>query len=111
MWLQWDWGEGPRVRGRRTQLFAAWLAWSRFRVVIPVWDQQLGTLTWCIDQALRAVGGAPTYLLTDYVARNIIGLLCPAALCGWRRSSPCWPRHLRVMPPPGHITFRARRAS
>jgi len=34
-------------------------------VVIPVWDQQLGTLTWCIDQALRAAGGAPTYLLTD----------------------------------------------
>ena len=33
--------------------------------MIPVWDQQLGTLTWCLDQALRAVGGAPTYLLTD----------------------------------------------
>jgi transposase len=65
MWLQWDWGDGPRIGGRKTQLFAAWLAWSRFRVVIPVWDQQLGTLTWCIDQALRAVGGAPTYLLTD----------------------------------------------
>jgi transposase len=64
MWLQWDWGEGPRIGGRRTQLFCAWLAWSRFRVVIPVWDQQLGTLTWCIDQGLRAVGGAPTYLLT-----------------------------------------------
>jgi transposase len=65
MWLQWDWGEGPRIGGRRTQLFSAWLAWSRFRVVIPVWDQQLGTLTWCLDQALRAAGGAPTYLLTD----------------------------------------------
>ena len=65
MWLQWDWGDGPQVRGRKTQLFCAWLAWSRFRVVIPVWDQQLGTLTWCIDQALRAVGGAPAYLLTD----------------------------------------------
>ena len=65
MWLQWDWGDGPQIGGRKTQLFAAWLAWSRFRVVIPVWDQQLGTLTWCIDQALRAVGGAPTYLLTD----------------------------------------------
>jgi transposase len=65
MWLQWDWGEGPRVGGRRTQLFCAWLAWSRFRVVIPAWDQQLGTLTWCLDQALRAAGGAPTYLLTD----------------------------------------------
>jgi transposase len=65
MWLQWDRGEGPRVGGRRTQLFCAWLAWSRFRVVIPAWDQQLGTLTWCLDQALRAAGGAPTYLLTD----------------------------------------------
>ena len=65
MFLQWDWGDGPLVRGRKTLLFCAWLAWSRFRVVIPVWDQQLGTLTWCIDQALRAAGGAPTYLLTD----------------------------------------------
>jgi transposase len=65
MWLQWDWGDGPQIRGRKTQLFCAWLAWSRFRVVIPAWDQQLGTLTWCLDQALRAAGGAPTYLLTD----------------------------------------------
>jgi transposase len=65
MWLQWDWGDGPRVGGRKTQLFSAWLAWSRFRVVIPAWDQQLGTLTWCLDQALRAAGGAPAYLLTD----------------------------------------------
>jgi transposase len=64
MWLQRDWGDGPQVRGRKTQLFCAWLAWSRFRVVIPAWDQQLGTLTWCLDQVLRAVGGAPTYLLT-----------------------------------------------
>ena len=54
-----DWGEGPRIGGRRTQLFCAWLAWSRFRVVIPAWDQQLGTLTWCLDQALRAACGAP----------------------------------------------------
>jgi transposase len=65
MWLQWDWGEGPRIGGRRTQLFCAWLAWSRFRVVIPVWDQTLGSLTACLDQTLRLVGGVPTYLLTD----------------------------------------------
>ena len=60
-------GLGRRAADRRAEDAAvrAWLAWSRFRVVIPVWDQQLGTLTWCIDQALRAVGGAPTYLLTD----------------------------------------------
>ena len=72
MWLHWDWGDGPPIGGRKTVLFSAWLAWSRFRVVTPAWDQQLGTLTWCMDQALRAIGGAPTYLLPDYVARNII---------------------------------------
>ncbi|WP_433358912.1 IS21 family transposase [Streptosporangium sp. CA-115845] len=65
MWLQWDWGEGPRIGQRRTQLFCAWLAWSRFRVVIPAWDQTLATLTSCLDATLRRLGGAPTYLLTD----------------------------------------------
>ena len=65
MWLQWDWGEGPRIGGRRTQLFCCWLAWSRFRVVLPSWDQSLGSLTACLDRALRIIGGAPAYLLTD----------------------------------------------
>jgi transposase len=65
MWLQFDWGEGPKVEGRRTYLFCAWLAWSRFRVVIPVWDQTLGGLVACLDEVLRRIGGAPTYLLTD----------------------------------------------
>ena len=40
LWLQFDWGSGPVVfgpdgRARPTLLFCAWLAWSRFRVVIP----------------------------------------------------------------------------
>lgn len=65
MWLQFDWGEGPRIGTRRTGLFCAWLAWSRFRVVIPVWDQTLGTLVSCVDVTLRRLAGAPTYLLTD----------------------------------------------
>ena len=26
--------------------------------MIPVWDQQTGTLTWCVDQALRAAGNS-----------------------------------------------------
>ena len=33
LWMQWDYGDGPRVDGRRAVLFCAWLAWSRFRVV------------------------------------------------------------------------------
>jgi transposase len=65
MWLQWDWGDGPKIGGRRTQLFCCWLAWSRFRVVLPAWDQSLGSLTACLDRALRIVGGVPAYLLTD----------------------------------------------
>lgn len=65
MWAQWDWGEGPRIGGRRTQLFCAWLAWSRFRVVIPTFDKTTATLQSCLDRAMRSFGGVPTYWLTD----------------------------------------------
>src|SRR5512139_3069496 len=65
LWLQFDWGDGPRVNGRKTLLFCAWLSWSRFRVVIPVWDQTMGTLIACLDATLRRLGGVPAYLLGD----------------------------------------------
>ena len=65
LWLQFDWGAGPTIAGRRTLLFCAWLAWSRFRVVLPTWDRTLPTLLGCLDTTLRAIGGAPTYALTD----------------------------------------------
>ncbi|HYO44304.1 MAG TPA: IS21 family transposase [Candidatus Limnocylindrales bacterium] len=65
MWLQFDWGKGPVIEGRPTLLFCAWLAWSRYRVVIPTWDRTLGSLLACLDATLRQVGGAPTYALTD----------------------------------------------
>ena len=61
MWAQWDWGAGPVIAGRRTSLFCAWLAWSRFRVVVPCWDRRLATVIACVDRAMRAFGGAPTY--------------------------------------------------
>ncbi|MDE0664809.1 MAG: IS21 family transposase [Acidimicrobiaceae bacterium] len=65
MWAQWDWGAGPVIAGRATSLFCAWLAWSRFRVVVPTWDRRLATVIGCVDRAMRAFGGAPTYWLTD----------------------------------------------
>lgn len=65
LWLQWDWGDGPRIAGRRTWLWCSWLAWSRFRVVIPVLDKTLPTIASCMDTTLRRIGGAPTYALTD----------------------------------------------
>ncbi|HEX2904054.1 MAG TPA: IS21 family transposase [Jatrophihabitans sp.] len=65
LWLQFDWGTGPIINGRQTLLFCAWLAWSRFRVVVPTWDRTLPTLLGCLDATLRQLGGAPTYALTD----------------------------------------------
>ncbi len=65
MWLQFDWGHGPRIGGREAMLWCAWLAWSRFRVVIPTWDRTLPTVVACIDETLRRFGGSPTYALTD----------------------------------------------
>ena len=70
MWCQFDWGLGPVVPWaggppRPTLLFCLWLAWSRFRVVIPTWDRTMPTLLGCLDTSLRRLGGAPTYALTD----------------------------------------------
>lgn len=65
LWFQWDYGTGPVVRGVATWLFCAWLAWSRFRVVLPIRDKTLPTVIACIDAALRRFGGCPTYALTD----------------------------------------------
>jgi hypothetical protein len=50
-------------------------------VVIPVWDQTMGTLIACLDATLRRIGGVPTYLLPENVPRNIFRLLFPSALC------------------------------
>lgn len=65
LWFQWDYGDGPVVAGAKTTLFCAWLSWSRFRVVVPIRDKTLPTVIACIDQALRAFGGVPTYGLSD----------------------------------------------
>ena len=53
------------MEGRCTQLFCAWLAWSRFRVVLPMWDKTLPSVIACLDTALRRFGGVSTYALTD----------------------------------------------
>lgn len=65
MWLQYDYGDGPVIDGVRTVLFCAWLAWSRFRVVIPLRDKTLPSVFAALDQTFRRLGGVPTYVLTD----------------------------------------------
>jgi hypothetical protein len=46
-------GHGPKIRGRQATLWCGWLAWSRFRVVLPVFDKTLPTVIGCLDATLR----------------------------------------------------------
>jgi transposase len=65
MWLQYDYGDGPVIDGVKVILFCAWLAWSRFRVVIPLRDKTLPSVFAALDVCFRRLGGVPTYVLTD----------------------------------------------
>lgn len=65
LWFQWDYADGPLVNGRKSWLWCAWLAWSRYRVVLPIRDKTLPTVIACIDGTLRRMGGVPTYGLSD----------------------------------------------
>jgi hypothetical protein len=65
LWFQWDYADGPLVEDRKTWLWCAWLAWSRFRVILPIRDKTLPTVIACIDATLRRFGGAPTHGLSD----------------------------------------------
>lgn len=65
LWLQYDFGDGPVIDGRKTVLFCAWLAWSRFRVVIALRDRTIPSVFAALDSTFRLLGGAPTFVLTD----------------------------------------------
>jgi transposase len=65
MWLQYDFGDGPVIGGKKTVLFVAWLAWARFRIVIALRDRTAPSVFAALDRTFRIIGGAPTYVLTD----------------------------------------------
>ena len=64
-WLQYDFGAGPVIDGVAVILFCAWLAWSRFRVIVPLADKSLPSVIAALDRTFRLAGGATTYVLTD----------------------------------------------
>ena len=80
LWMQWDYGDGPVVAGRSTVLFCAWLAWSRFRVVLALWDKTTPSVVMALDRALRVFGGAPTYALTDNEKTVSVDHVCGIAV-------------------------------
>ena len=52
-------------RGEDGACSCAWLAWSRFRVVMPIRDKTMPSVFAALDVTFRRLGGAPTYVLTD----------------------------------------------
>ena len=80
LWMQWDYGDGPLIEGRPTVLFCAWLAWSRFRVVLPLRDRTMASVVMALDRTLRRFGGAPTYALTDNERTVSIDQVCGIAV-------------------------------
>jgi len=80
LWLQWDYGDGPEVAGARAVLFCAWLAWSRFRVVVPLRDKTLASVVIGLDRTLRMVGAVPTYALTDNEKTVTVEHVCGIAV-------------------------------
>lgn len=80
LWMQWDYGEGPAIDGRASSLFCAWLAFSRYRVVLPLADRTLPSVVMALDRALRAFGGAPTYALTDNEKTVTVDHVCGIAV-------------------------------
>ena len=80
LWMQWDYGDGPKIAGQRTVLFCAWLAWSRFRVVVPLREKTMPSVVLGLDRALRMFGGAPTYALTDNEKTVSVDHVCGIAV-------------------------------
>jgi transposase len=80
LWLQWDYGEGPVVCGVRAVLFCAWLAWSRFRVVVPLRDKTMASVVIGLDRTLRIIDGVPTYALTDNEKTVTVEHVCGIAV-------------------------------
>src|ERR1039458_9205864 len=80
LWMQWDYGDGPMVEDRLTVLFCAWLAWSRFRVVLPLRDKTMPSVVLGLDRVLRMFGGCPTYALTDNERTVSVDQVCGIAV-------------------------------
>ena len=71
---------GAGDRRAATSLLCAWLAWWRYRVVIPLVDRTLPSVVLGLDRVLREVGGVPTYVLTDNERTVTVDHVCGIAV-------------------------------
>ena len=68
------------VCGVQAQLFCAWLARSRYRVVVPLRDKTMASVVIGLDRTLRAIDGVPTYALTDNEKTVTVEHVCGIAV-------------------------------
>ena len=64
----------------RAVLFCAWLAWSRYRVVVPLRDKTMPSVVIGLDRTLRYLDGCPTYALTDNEKTVTVEHVCGIAV-------------------------------
>ena len=64
------------------ELFVAVLGASNYTFAEATRTQQVGDFVASVSRALTFFGGVPRAIVPDYVARHVIGLLCPAPLRG-----------------------------
>jgi transposase len=79
-WMQWDYADGPVVGEVETVLFCAWLAWSRYRVIVPLRDRTLPSVVIGLDRTVRRFDGVPTYALTDNEKTVTVEHVCGIAV-------------------------------
>ena len=81
LWLQFDYGDGPVIGGRRTSLLCAWLAWSRYRVVVRAGRSDVAERgAWVWIGCCAQIGGVPTYVLTDNERTVTVDHVCGIAV-------------------------------
>ena len=69
---------------RYAQIFVATLGASNYTYAEATFTQQLPDWIGSHVRAFQFFGGVVRLVVYDYVPRNIVVLMCPAALCGHR---------------------------
>jgi hypothetical protein len=56
LWLQYDFGEDPRIDGQSSVMFCACLALSRFRIIFALTDRTMPSVIVALDQTFGLIG-------------------------------------------------------
>ena len=94
-------GQAVPIVDRRTgeilfdaQIFVAVMGASNYSYAEATRTQTLPDWIGAHVRSFAFFGGVPEILVPDYVARHIIGIMCPSPLCALRTATPLTTRNL-----------------